>query len=523
MSENKENLTRDVGRISSGTFLSRISGLIRDIFLTHFLGATAIADSFGVAFVIPNMLRGLFGEGSLAAAFIPTYTEIKETRSREEAIAFAANLLSILVLILIGLVLLGLLLAPYIIRIMAPGFSKEVQELTIHLTRILFPYLFLIGLTSSIIAILNAHKIFFFPSLSPLMLNLGIIMPILFVSFFTHTDIVYRAYLFAGGVILGGVFQLFVNIHLLKTVGYKLRFRINLKQRELKGVWNRMIPGIISLGIREVNVVVDTLLASLLITGSVAALQYGNRLMQLPLGVFGVAIGAALLPMFSRQTAHKKADELIHSIQEAFQMIMIIMMPIIVLILVVGKDAISLVYLHGAFDQKALIMTYSALAFYSIGLISHSSVKIFASAFFALKNTKTPMIIAGIAVVCNIILNLILMRLLQLRGLALATSIAATLQATILFFTLQIKIGRISFRKIGITFIKVVVLSAIVGLAAYYLNILSDHYVPATRFYIFIKLLIIFAASVMIYLFGLKLLKVTDLQKIKQSIFTKNK
>jgi len=118
------------------------------------------------------------------------------------------------------------------------------------------------------------------------MLNLGIIMPILFVSFFTHTDIVYRAYLFASGVILGGVFQLFVNIHLLKTVGYKLRFRINLKQRELKGVWNRMIPGIISLGIREVNVVVDTLLASLLITGSVAALQYGNRLMQLPLGVF---------------------------------------------------------------------------------------------------------------------------------------------------------------------------------------------------------------------------------------------
>jgi len=131
------------------------------------------------------------------------------------------------------------------------------------------------------------------------------------------------------------------------------------------------------------------------------------------------------------------------------------------------------------------------------------------------------MIIAGIAVVCNIIFNLILMRLLQLRGLALATSIAATLQATILFFTLQVKIGRISFRKIGITFIKVVVLSAIVGLAAYYLNILSNHYVPATRFYIFIKLLIIFAVSVMIYLFGLKLLKVTDLQKIKQSIFTK--
>ncbi|MDP8227220.1 MAG: murein biosynthesis integral membrane protein MurJ [Candidatus Celaenobacter polaris] len=519
MSRSKENLTRDVGKISSGTFLSRISGLVRDIFLTHFLGVTAIADSFGVAFVIPNMLRGLFGEGSLAAAFIPTYTEIKETRSKEEAVAFALNLLSILVLILIGLVLLGLLLAPYIIRIMAPGFSAEVQELTIHLTRILFPYLFLIGLTSSIIAILNAHKIFFFPSLSPLMLNLGIILPILFVSFFTHTDIVYRAYLFSGGVILGGIFQLFVNVRLLKTIGYTYKFKINFKQKELKGVWNRMIPGILSLGIREVNVVVDTLLASLLITGSVAALQYGNRLMQLPLGVFGVAIGAAVLPMFSRQTAHKKADELIHSIQEAFQMIIIIMMPIIVLILVVGKDAISLVFLHGAFDQQALIMTYSALTFYSIGLISHSSVKIFASAFFALKNTKTPMIIAGIAVICNIILNLILMRLLQLRGLALATSIAATLQATILFFTLQVKIGRISFRKIGMTFIKVVVLSVIVGLVAYDLNMFSNIYLPTARVYVFIKLLIIFAVSMMIYLFGLKLYNVTDLKKIRQSIF----
>jgi len=150
-------------------------------------------------------------------------------------------------------------------------------------------------------------------------------------------------------------------------------------------------------------------------------------------------------------------------------------------------------------------------------------VKIFASAFFALKNTKTPMIIAGIAVICNIILNLILMRLLQLRGLALATSIAATLQATILFFTLQVKIGRISFRKIGITFIKVVILSVIVGYAAYYLNTLSHHYVPATRVYIFIKLLIIFIVSGAIYLFGLKLLKVTDLKKIKQSIFRKNK
>lgn len=518
MNNPKENLTKDVGKISSGTFLSRITGLIRDIFLTHFLGTTAIADSFGVAFVIPNMLRGLFGEGSLAAAFIPTYTEIKETRSKEEAMAFAVNLLSILILVLIGLVMLGILLSPYIIRIMAPGFAESVQEITIKLTRILFPYLFLIGLTSSIIAILNAHKIFFYPSLSPLMLNLGIILPILFVSFFTQTDIVYRAYLFAGGVLLGGIFQLFVNIRLLKTIGYTFRFRINFKQKELKSVWNRMIPGIIGLGIREINVVVDTLLASLLITGSVAALQYGNRLMQLPLGVFGIAIGTAVLPLFSRHTAHKRTDELIQSVQEAFQMIITIMLPIIALILVIGKDAISVVYLHGAFDEQALIMTYSALAFYSIGLISHSAVKIFASAFFALKNTKTPVIIAAIAVVCNIILNLVLMRILQLRGLALATSIAATIQAIILFVTLQLKVGRISLKKVAITLLKVLILSLIIGLTAYAVQVFVDPLFMPGRLFTALKLIVIFIVSILIYVLGLKVLKVTSFKKIIESL-----
>jgi len=518
MSTSQENLAKDVGKISSGTFLSRISGLVRDIFLTHFLGTTAIADSFGVAFVIPNMLRGLFGEGSLAAAFIPTYTEIKETRSKEEAIAFAVNLLSILLLVLIGIVMLGILFSPYIIRIMAPGFAESIQELTIKLTRLLFPYLFLIGLTSSIIAILNAHKIFFFPSLSPLMLNLGIILPILFVSFFTQTDIVYRAYLFAGGVLLGGIFQLLVNVRLLKSIGYTLRFRINFKQKELKSVWKRMIPGIIGLGIREVNVVVDTLLASLLITGSVAALQYGNRLMQLPLGVFGIAIGTAVLPMFSRHTAHKRTDELIQSVQESFQMIITIMLPIIALILVIGKDAISVVYLHGAFDHQALKMTYSALAFYSIGLISHSAVKIFASAFFAFKNTKTPVIIAAIAVVCNIILNLIFMKILQLRGLALATSIAATIQATILFIALQCNLGRISLKKISITFLKVLALSIIIGYIAYLINVLVDTLFILGKLFNALKLTVIFILSMFIYILGLKILKVTSFDKIVDAL-----
>ncbi|MEA3476471.1 MAG: murein biosynthesis integral membrane protein MurJ [Candidatus Cloacimonadota bacterium] len=517
MQDKKDNLTKNVSKISSGTFLSRISGLFRDIVLTHFLGTTWIADSFSVAFVIPNMLRGLFGEGALAASFIPLYTEIKEKQSKAQAIQFAVNLFSILVIVLIIFVGIGIVLAPLIVKIIAPGFELQAKMLTAKLTQILFPYLFLIGLTSVIIAILNAHSVFFLPSLSPMMLNFGIIIPVIVYALVTESSITDKAYVFALGVLLGGVCQLIANYSLIRKIGYRAKFYINLKQKELKTVWKRMIPCIVGLGIREVNVVVDTILASLLITGSVAALQYGNRLMQLPLGVFGIAIGVAVLPLFSKHTAYNNISELKKSIQDAFDLILIIMLPIIALILVMGKDMISFIYLHGAFDETALNMTFYALAFYSIGLISHSLVRVFASAFFALKDTKTPVKISIIAVICNIILNVILMQFLQLRGLALATSIAATIQATILFFTLEKKIGQVDFKQLFVNFLKIALISVIIGFVDYYLVHLRISIGMAGRLYLLIKIVIILIISFIIYLIGLKVLKVESARKILDS------
>lgn len=510
----KDNLSRNVSKISSGTFLSRISGLFRDIILTHFLGVTWVADSFGIAFLIPNMLRGLFGEGALAAAFIPVYTEIKEKRSKQAAISFALNLLSILIVILIILVILGILLAPLIINLIAPGFSAEAQELTTNLTKILFPYLFLIGLTSVIISLLNAHSVFFYPSLSPAMLNFGIVVPVLVYTFFYDTTLAQKAILFSGGVLLGGIFQLIANLHLIRKIGYKFKFFINLKQDELKGVWQRMIPGIIGIGIREVNVVVDTLLASILVTGTVAALQYGNRLMQLPLGVFGIALGAAILPLFSKHTANNDIPALKKSIEDSLNMIILIMLPIIAFILVLGKDMIAVVFQHGEFGAKALNMTFSALVFYSFGLLSHSSVRIFATAFFSLKNTKKPMLISAVAVISNIILNIILMRLMQLRGLALATSIAATIQATILFFALQKKIGKIDLGIISINFVKIAFLSVTIGLGIFYIQgqflLLSIQ----NRWFLVGKVIILFTLGVLTYIAGLKVLRIDSAKKI---------
>jgi putative peptidoglycan lipid II flippase len=379
----------------------------------------------------------------------------------------------------------------------------------------LFPYLLLIGLTSTIIAILNAHSIFFLPSFSPALFNLGIILPVVIHSIMFESTLEQKVYIFAAGVIIGGIAQLLANLPLLKKIGYRLKFYVNLKQKEISLVWKRMIPGIIGLGIREVNVVVDTLLASFLITGSVAALQYGNRLMQLPLGVFGIAIGTAALPLFSRQAVANKTGELKSSIQDALNLVLLIMTPIIILIIVIGKDAIALIYLHGRFDQTALMMTYSALVFYSLGLVSHSCVRIFAPTFFALKDTKTPVKIAAIAAICNIILDLILIRFLQIRGLALATSIAATIQAIFLYVLINKRIVHLDFKALCTNAVKILIISCVIGSIAYFLSRITIPWPLNERLLLLIRLVIIICVSALLYLGGLRLFKVKSAKLLR--------
>jgi putative peptidoglycan lipid II flippase len=306
-----------------------------------------------------------------------------------------------------------------------------------------------------------------------------------------------------------------MNLPLLKKIGYRLKFYVNLKQKEISLVWKRMVPGIIGLGVREVNVVVDTLLASFLVTGSVAALQYGNRLMQLPLGVFGIAVATAALPLFSRQTASNKTDELKASVQDALNLILLIMIPITVLIIVIGKDAIALIYLHGRFDQRALMMTYSALVFYAFGLVSHSCVRIFAPTFFALKDTKTPVKIAAIAAICNILLDLILIKFLKLRGLALATSLAATIQAIFLYVLINQRIGRLDFKTLCINAVKILIISCIIGSVAYFLSQIAIPWHLNERLLLLIRLVIIICISALLYLGGLRLFNVKSAKLLR--------
>ncbi len=505
MKDENKNLAKNVAKVSLATLLSRISGLFRDIISTYFFGTTYVADAFRVAFLIPNMLRLLFGEGVLSAAFIPLYNEFLKNKTKEETIHFALNILSISLSFLVLLSLIGILIAPLIVKVVAPGFEQKTAMLSIKLTRIMFPYILLIGLTSVIIAILNSHNIFFTPSISPVMLNLGMIISVSAYALLTNSSMVDRIYFLAFGVSIGGVMQLLVNVSLLKRIGYKLRFWINLKQREIRQVWSRMVPGIIGLAIRQVNLVVDTLLASLLVSGSIAALGYGSRLMQLPLGVFGIAIGTAVLPLFSKHTANNDNEGLQTSLQFAMHFIMIIMLPIIAVIITMGKDFIMLLFYQGEFKEQALWMTYNAFVFYSVGLISFSGVRTLASVFYAKKDTKTPVKIAVVAMISNVILNLILMRYLQLSGLALATSLSATIQVILLWILLNKKFLAVELQKLWVNFLKVLILSIVIFIISHFL---SGIFITTNKFYLLLKIGVILIIVFSFYICGLYLMKV---------------
>lgn len=433
--------------MSVGVLLSRFSGLLRDIVFAYFFGVSYVADAFQFAYEIPNLLRKMFGEGALSAAFIPEYKEQGIKKGSENQIRFALNILSLLSVFLLILCLIGILLAPLIVSIIAPGFEGKVYELTTKLTRILLPYLFLIGLSSTLISILNSHNYFFIPALSSMFLNFGMVGSLVLFTLFFETTMEVKVKVYALGVLIGGLMQIIVNLPLLKRVGYRLRINLNLRGDALKKVWQRFIPGVIGLMIRQVNLLADKIIASLLPVGSIAALTYGNRVMQLPLGIIGISVSTAVLPLFSEYVAKKKFKALEERIRFSLSVLSLFMIPMTLIMAVLGDNLIEILFLRGAFDQKALTMSYSALLFYVLGLLFFSVNRTLIPVFYAYKDTKTPVKISAVIVGVNIVLNIILMQFLAHAGLALSTSISALVQMIILLISMKRKI-RISYMKV---------------------------------------------------------------------------
>lgn len=470
----QKKLAKNISIMSVAIFLSRILGLVRDQVMAYFFGAGLLNDAFNVAYNIPNLLRRLFGEGALSTAFVPIYNEIGIKKGKEGQIDFALNLLSILTLFLAVLTLFGIALAPLIVKLLYPGLNPATTEIAIRLTRIIFPYLFFIGMSSTFIAVLNSHDYFFMTGLSSALLNIGMVSTII-IPYKVFGMVGEPLIVWAGwGVIVGGALQTAINLPYLRKVGYKWKLYLSFSSEAITQLWRRFIPSMIGIGIREINLIADSLMASFLPIGSITALGFGNRLMQLPLGIFAISAGTAVLPMYSRHVTNREFGELSQAMRFTALSLAYIMLPVTTLILALGNDFVSILFQSGAFDAKASIMTNQALVFYSLGLVFYSLNQTVTPLFYANKDTRTPMKIAAAMVALNISLNFVLMQFIQHRGLALSTSVTAMVNYIVLVTMIKRKLPDISFSGVLPNLLK----TALICIAIFFGIIYAKQLIP---------------------------------------------
>lgn len=467
MSE-KENVGRAAGTVGFYTFLSRILGLVRDVVVARFFGAGMAADAFFVAFRIPNLLRRLFAEGSLTIAFIPVFTEYLTRKSREEAFQLARAALTLLSLILVLVTLSGVLLAPWIVRIQAFGFggSGMKYELTVLLTRITFPYIFLVSLVAFFMGVLNSLRHFAAPAAAPIFLNVGIIGATLWLSPHFEQPIIGVAV----GVIIGGLLQVALQIPWLLKKGVSLIPCWMPGHPAVKRIGLLMLPAVFGSAIYQLNQFIGTLLASFLQEGSISWLYYADRIVEFPLGVFAIAVSTATLPSLAKQAAAGELGDFRDTLGYSLRLVLFITLPCMAGMIILREPIIRVFFQRGAFDAMATDMTAVALLFYSLGLWAFSANRVMVSAFYAFQDTQTPVKVAALTMAVNVAFSLLLMGPLKHGGLALSLSLASTLQFFVLVLILEKRQGIFELRPVLGTVLKSLTASLVMGLSVFYLN-----------------------------------------------------
>lgn len=416
------------------TMVSRVLGFARDILMAAILGAGGVADAFVVAFKLPNFFRRLFAEGAFNAAFVPIFSEILTRDGRAAARHFAEQALAVLIAILFVLVALFQIAMPVIMIGLAPGFRDDpVQfDLAVALTRLTFPYLLFISLVSLMGGLLNALGRFAAVAATPILLNLCLVGAMLVAAPHLPT----AGHALAWGVAVAGMAQLVWLAFACRRAGMALRLRRPRLSPAVKRLLVRMMPLAIGAGVTQVNLLVDVFLATLLPSGSVSYLYYADRLNQLPIGVVGVAVGTALLPMLSRQLAAGETAAAGRSMNRAIEFAVLLTLPAAAALLVVPSELVTVLFQRGAFGAAESQATAFALMAYAAGVPAYVLVKVLGPGYFARHDTRTPVKIALVALAANVILNLILMVPLKHTGLALATAISAWLNTILLAYVL---------------------------------------------------------------------------------------
>jgi putative peptidoglycan lipid II flippase len=467
-------LARSAGLISIATMGSRLLGVAREVVLAAIFGASSnpAMDAFNVAFRVPNLLRDLFAEGAMTAAFVPTFTRTLNARGRDAAWRLGSLVMNVLIVATTAVVIVGIIFAEPIAGLLASGdaFAKVPGKLalTAELTRIMMPFLTTVAVAVAMMGMLNSLHKFFVPAFSPAMFNIATIvcafalvpvMPLIGLP---------KIAAIAIGTVLGGLGQIAVQWPSLRKEGFRYQPILDFRDPDLREILRLMGPSTLGLAAVQINVAVNTVLASTQPQGSVSFLQYAFRLMYLPIGLFGVSIATAALPHLSKQAADSDKAAMRRTISSGLRMMLMLNVPATIGLIALAVPIVQLILQRGEFRASDSAATAAALMFYAPGLLGYSAVKIASPSFYALGDSRTPVLASVASVILNLLLNLMLVQILGYRGLALGTAIAALFNAITLLVLLSRRLGGLDERRVGIALVKILIASLAMGVAAHF-------------------------------------------------------
>jgi putative peptidoglycan lipid II flippase len=541
VTEETGRIARAAGVVGFFTLLSRIAGLVRDVVVGYLFGAQGVADAFFVAFRIPNLLRRLTAEGALTVAFVPVFTNYLAKEGKPAAAKVAQVVFTFVALVLAGITLLGIVFAEPIARLFAPGFLEDAEKfsLTVYLTRLMFPYILFVSLVALAMGVLNAVRHFMAPALSPVLFNVCIVACASLFAPILREPVLSLAY----GVLLGGLAQLILQLPYLFRYGFVPAPNFHFGHPALRRLIFLMGPAVFGAAVHQVNVLISTMLASLLPPGSVSFLYYADRLLEFPVGVFAIALGTAALPSFSLLVANGDKAGLRTTLTHSLRLVNFISLPASLGLVAVAVPVFAILFQRGAFDAVTTVSTGQALLCYALGLWGISGVKLLAPVFYAMEDMKTPVVIALLSFLLNLLFSVILMgpvsvdassssRLavivgevserfgavsLRHAGLALATSISSTFNFLALLFILNRKITRLPLGEIFASFMRNLLNALLMSLPLLWIVQSVDWVGPERNLYwlsgVFAGLLIL---GVILYLVLSRLLRSPEWIFVKQ-------
>ena len=461
-------LARSAGVFGLATIASRVLGLVRDQVLAFYFGAGDANDAFRVASRIPNLVRDLFAEGAMSAAFVPTFTKQLAEHGRARAWQLASSVINALVLVTGVLVIGGIVFAEPLVRLFAADFAEVPGklELTIYLTRIVFPFLMLVAVAAALMGMLNSLGHFFVPALSPAMFNVAIIVMALGLVPIAPSLGLQPITIVAVATLVGGLGQLAIQWPPLKREGFRYRAVLDFKDEGMHRVLLLMGPGTIGMAATQINVFVNTVLATSQGTGAVSWLDFAFRLMYLPIGLFGVSIATAATPAISRMVAEHDFARIRSTLANALGLMLFLNVPATVGLIVLARPIVAVIFEHGEFTAADTLATAAALQLYAVGLVGYSVVRIVSPTFYALQRSRVPVMVSAGSVLVNVALNLALVRVMGYRGLALGTSITAIVNATAQLWLLRREISGLDEARMAASLARVLVAAAVMGAVA---------------------------------------------------------